>query len=660
MNHLSNEKSPYLLQHVHNPVDWYPWGQEAFDRAEAEDKPIFLSIGYSTCHWCHVMAHESFEDEEVASVLNEHYISIKVDREEQPDVDAVYMAACQAATGSGGWPLTVIMTPHQKPFFVGTYFPKYPRYGQAGLLDILNKLGNLWKSNRAQLVKTGRDITSFLENSEETESKVPEKELVKQAAGLFRQQFDTKWGGFGKAPKFPTPHNLLFLMEYSVLEKDMEAIKMALVTLESMARGGIWDHIGGGFSRYSTDEKWLAPHFEKMLYDNALLTIAYLKAYHLTKQPHYAKIAEDTLDYILQELTGPQGEFYCGQDADSDGVEGKYYVFTPREVKEVLGEQDGEAFCHLYQITDEGNFEGKSIPNRIHNQEKAWDLKDSRIQKLYEYRLRRTSLHRDDKVLLSWNGWVMIALAMAARILGEKRYLENALRANAFIERYMQDENRRLYHRWREGQAAFLGQLDDYAVYGLALLELYQTTYDTCYLKEALFRAEQIQELFKDQEKGGYFLTAKDAKSLIFRPKEAYDGAIPSGNSAAAMLFGALSRYTGSLELRQTSDQQLAFLAGNIQQYPPGYSFGLLSLMGTLYPSSEFVCVAPDEKVPRELSAFLKERYIPNVSVIVKTTENQQELAQLIPFTKEFPIPDKKATFYMCKDGKCMKPKTKL
>lgn len=658
MNHLSEEKSPYLLQHVHNPVDWYPWGKEAFERAEREDKPIFLSIGYSTCHWCHVMAHESFEDEEVAKVLNEHYVCIKVDREERPDVDAVYMAACQATTGSGGWPLTVIMTPHQKPFFVGTYFPKNPRYGQAGLIDILQKISSLWKSNRGQLVKTGRDIASFLENAEDTVAKTPERALIKQAASLFRRQFDAKWGGFGKAPKFPTPHNLLFLMEYSVLEKDLEALKMALTTLEAMAKGGIQDHIGGGFSRYSTDEKWLVPHFEKMLYDNALLTMAYLKAYHLTKQPHYAETARNTLDYILRELTGPQGEFYCGQDADSDGVEGKYYVFTPQEIKEVLGDKDGEEFCRLYQITSEGNFEGTSIPNRIGMQDKAWDLQDSRIQKLYEYRLHRTQLHRDDKVLLSWNGWVMIAMAMAAQILGKECYLESARRGNIFIEQHMQDENCRLYHRWREGHAACQGQLDDYAVYGLALMELYRATYDPYYLKEAMFRAEQVRELFEDGEKGGYFLTAKDAESLIIRPKEIYDGAIPSGNSAAAMLFGALSSYTGNLELRDVSDRQLAFLAGSIQQYPPGYSYGLWALMGTLYPSSEFVCTSCDENIPRELTAFLQEQYIPNLSVIVKTKENQQELSRLIPFTKDFPIPQEKAKFYMCQGGKCMKPQT--
>ena len=376
-NRLQNEKSPYLQQHKDNPVDWYPWCEEAFQKAAKEEKPIFLSIGYSTCHWCHVMAHESFEDREIAAFLNENFICIKVDREERPDIDAVYMSVCQAVTGSGGWPLTIMMTPEQKPFFAGTYFPKKSRYGQPGLTDILKAVTDLWKYNREKLWNTGEELVKVLHQTTSSDGHTPDKSILQRACSLFQNQFDPVWGGFGSAPKFPTPHNLIFLMHYSYLEHKPETLKMAEATLDAMAKGGIQDHIGGGFSRYSTDEKWLIPHFEKMLYDNALLILAYLTAYQLTKKEVYARIARRTADYILRELTDEEGGFYCGQDADSDGVEGKYYSFTPEEVKEVLGEKSGDEFCSRYHITEAGNFEGKSIPNQI-----DWSGKDSKAEQL--------------------------------------------------------------------------------------------------------------------------------------------------------------------------------------------------------------------------------------------------------------------------------------
>ena len=415
-NRLYKEKSPYLLQHGENPVDWHPWSEEAFQKAQQEDKPVFLSIGYSTCHWCHVMAHESFEDQEVAEILNRDYISIKVDREERPDIDAVYMSVCQAVTGSGGWPLTIIMTPQQKPFFAGTYFPKKGAYGRMGLIDLLERVALLWKENREELIEAGNEITAAINLNHTGSGKEPDRKLVERAASQLARIFDVKWGGFGQAPKFPTPHNLLFLMRYGSTMQEAGAMKMAQVTLEDMARGGIHDHIGGGFSRYSTDEKWLVPHFEKMLYDNTLLLMAYVKAYQHTKKESLADVAHRTAQYILleltsEELTSEEGGCYCGQDADSEGVEGKYYVFTPDEVKHLLGKEDGEEFCRLYDITEDGNFEGKSIPNRIRSTEDGWERNDPRLKKLYDYRLSRTHLHKDDKILLSWNGWVMIGLA---------------------------------------------------------------------------------------------------------------------------------------------------------------------------------------------------------------------------------------------------------
>ena len=402
-NRLKQEKSPYLMQHGENPVDWYPWCEEAFRKAAKEDKPVFLSIGYSTCHWCHVMAHESFEDSEVADLLNREFISIKVDREERPDIDAVYMSVCQAMTGSGGWPLTIFMTPEQKPFFAGTYFPKNGGYGRFCLMDLLERVADLWKNNREELLRAGNQITAAINQGQTGNGSQPDRRLVERAYRQLAQRFDHKWGGFGAAPKFPTPHNLLLLMRYADTLQESNAMKMAEITLEDMARGGIFDHIGGGFSRYSTDEMWLVPHFEKMLYDNALLLIAYTKAYQHTKRECFADTAHRTARYLTWELISEEGGCYCGQDADSEGVEGKYYVFTPEEVKAVLGEGDGEEFCRLYDITDSGNFEGKSIPNRIHSSENGWEMDDPRLGKLYNYRLSRTQLHKDDKILLSWN-----------------------------------------------------------------------------------------------------------------------------------------------------------------------------------------------------------------------------------------------------------------
>ena len=656
MNHLINEKSPYLLQHAENPVNWYPWGNEAFERSKKEDLPVFLSIGYSTCHWCHVMAHESFEDQEVAELLNSHYVCIKVDREERPDIDSVYMAACQAVTGAGGWPLTAILTPDQKPFFLGTYIPKHPRYGQTGLLELLQKVHLLWSRDRKKLLETGRQITAFLSAPGSKAEETPDKNVLKQAVNLFKQQYDRKWGGFGSAPKFPSPHNLLFLLDYSALESDDSTLEMALHTLSAMARGGMNDQIGGGFSRYSTDERWLVPHFEKMLYDNALLAISYLNAYHITGEDMYADTARRTLDYVLRELTGPSGEFYCGQDADSDGVEGRYYYFTKEEVLKVLGPKDGAEFCRIYDITSEGNFEGKCIPNRIDADHNPWPSDDPRLKKLYGYRLDRVSLHRDDKVILSWNGWMIIAMARAAQITEDSRYRDAAVQACQFIKQSMTDSRGRLYLRWRKGEAATPGQLDDYAVFGLALIELYRTTYKPQYLEDALHIAAQMTDLFEDKENGGYFLTASDAEVLIARPKETYDGAIPSGNSAAAVLLVQLAQYTCDVFWQEARERQIRYLAGSIKEYPAGHSFGLLALIKVLYPARELVCVSADSELPETLRHYLMENNPINLSVILKTKANEATLEKTLPYVRDYPIPGKGAMYYLCKNGVCMAP----
>ena len=654
-NRLNQEKSPYLLQHGENPVDWYPWCDAAFQKAADEDKPIFLSIGYSTCHWCHVMAHESFEDREVADILNRGFVCIKVDREERPDIDAVYMSVCQALTGSGGWPLTIFMTPAQKTFFAGTYFPKHGNYGRYGLMELLERVADLWNNNRDELLRAGNHITSAINHDQSHAGMEPDRSMIDRAYTQLADRFDYKWGGFGAAPKFPTPHNLLFLMRYADAMQEPNAMKMAEVTLEHMARGGIHDHIGGGFSRYSTDEMWLVPHFEKMLYDNALLLIAYVNAYQHTKREFFSDVAHRTARYILRELTSVEGGCFCGQDADSDGVEGKYYVFAPEEVKEVLGEPDGEEFCRKYDIRDNGNFEGKSIPNRIRSVEHGWDRSDERLKKLYEYRLKRTKLHKDDKILLSWNAWTMIALAKAGLALEEKTYLEAAIRVHAFIETKMTDENDRLYLRYRDGEAAHAGQLDDYAVYALALLELYRETFDATYLQQAIHRAKQMVNLFEDKVHGGYFMTAADSEQLIARPKETYDSAIPSGNSVAAMVLQRLAFLTGNPEWQDAAARQMRFLAGDIGEYPSASCFGILAMMDALYPHRELVCSTSDG-LPDELKAFLQEHPANNLQILLKTAENTDLLTKCAPFTRDYPIPKQGTMYYLCENGACNAP----
>ncbi len=653
-NKLENERSPYLLQHKDNPVSWYPWGEAAFEKAKSEDKPIFLSIGYSTCHWCHVMAHESFEDSEVARLLDD-YVCIKVDREERPDIDAVYMAVCQALTGSGGWPLTIFMTPEQKPFFAGTYFPKENRYGRQGLMDLLRQVTLLWKLEREKLLESSEKITAVLKQYHSAASGEADRAILKKAYQQLLQTFDPVWGGFGGAPKFPTPHNLLFLMRMYKAEKMPEALQMVEVTLKHMANGGIFDQIGGGFSRYSTDGRWLVPHFEKMLYDNALLILAYLEAFQLTKNPFYADIAKRTADYILEELTDPEGGFYCGQDADSDGVEGKYYLFTPDEVARAVGKEDGAEFCRLYNVTERGNFEGKSIPNRIGQTGAGWNADDPRIKCLYEFRKARVRLHLDNKILLSWNGWTMTALTSAGLVLNDSRYTEAAVKAQEFISAKMASAGSRLFLRYCDGEAAHAGQLDDYAVYTLALLELYRASFEAGYLKEAVFRAKQMMDLFEDKEDGGYYLTAHDAEALISRPKETYDGAIPSGNAAAELVLEELASLTGETPFREAADRQHRFMAGQAVEYPAAHCFALTAMAKSLNPHKELI--ATGSGIPKELLTYLREHPAQDLSILFKSAENERGLAEIAPFTASYPASED-PMWYLCENGTCHAPQT--
>lgn len=628
------------------------------------------------------MEQESFENETIAELLNKEYVCVKVDREERPDVDSVYMSVCQAMNGQGGWPLTIIMTPGCRPFFSGTYLPPKARYGRAGLKELLHAAAEQWKENRQKLLEHAGQIETYLKDQEQTiVSAKPSMSAVHQAFRLFADNFDQKNGGFGRAPKFPTPHNLMFLMEYGVREKNPEAVSMAETTLIQMYRGGIFDHIGGGFSRYSTDERWLVPHFEKMLYDNALLVMAYVQAYGLTGRKLYAEVAIRILRYVETELTDRQGGFYCGQDADSEGVEGKYYVFTPNEIGKILGKDAGETFCKSYGINVRGNFEGKSIPNLLENNdyEKIPDQQfeckkdkntcsggktNENINKLYDYRIKRTRLHKDDKILVSWNGWMICACVKAGAVLKEKRYLDMAVRAELFIHKSLIKDGR-LQVRYRDGDAAGEGKLDDYACYILALLELYKVTFWTDYLSRASLLADTMLEQFFDQERGGFYLYAEDAEQLLVRTKENYDGAMPSGNSAAARVLQTLSQITGETKWKEVLEKQSDYLAGAIEQYPSGHSYGLLTMMNILYPTKELLCTISDgydqnkRKELLEQLSYLSET-VPNLTITVKTGANANELGKLAPYTREYPIPEADILFYLCTANNCMPPVSDL
>lgn len=503
-NRLQYETSPYLLQHAGNPVDWYPWGKEAFEKAEREDKPVFLSIGYSTCHWCHVMAHESFENEEIAQILNQYFVAVKVDREERPDVDSVYMSVCQALTGNGGWPMSIFMTPEQKPFYAGTYFPPSSRYGRMGFRDLLLAIAQQWKTNRKKLLESAEDILLYITpKNRETQGNI-DSHLPRKAAEIFARSFDGKHGGFGQAPKFPTPHNLIFLMLYSAIAHEDTAFRQVKVTLEKMRRGGIFDHIGYGFSRYSTDNFYLVPHFEKMLYDNALMILACAAAYKASGERLFLDTAEQTTEYIFREMTGSSGEFYSAQDADSDGEEGKFYVWSYEEICGILGKEKGRKFCEHFGITKQGNFEGKNIPNLLNGNEISQEFEQER-KALYEYRNTRTKLHLDDKVLTAWNSLMICAMAILYRVTGKECYLSAAKKNQRFIEEHLVKGDL-LYVSCRDNRPSVNGFLDDYAYYAAALICLYEANAGSEYLERAKQIMEETERQFADREGGGYFL----------------------------------------------------------------------------------------------------------------------------------------------------------
>jgi len=635
-NHLKHSTSPYLLQHAENPVNWYPWGEEAFEKAKAENKPIFLSIGYSTCHWCHVMAHESFEDEKTAVILNKHFISIKVDREERPDIDSVYMAVCQAFTGSGGWPTSIFMTWDKKPFFAGTYFPVQSRYGMPNFSDLLRTIAELWSTKKAELLESAEEIISHLKKPDPSSSNTRKENPVEDAVQHFSRSFDRIHGGFGRAPKFPTPHNMLFLMLYAKQNPDSDALQMVEKTLIQMRKGGIFDHIGGGFSRYSTDKYFLAPHFEKMLYDNALLMIAYSAAYSMTKNHVYLNTAKETADYVLREMASPEGGFYSAQDADSEGVEGKFYTFSLDEILAVLGD-GGQRFAEVFDITAEGNFEGVNIPNLLKSGDLESDFSDEQ-RKLYDYRKQRTSLHLDDKILLSWNAMMIAAMAMLHRVTGNKKYLQAAQNAQQFLEQNLCD-GLQLYTSFRDGKHSDKAFLDDYAYYVSALMELYNSTLDSSYLTKAGEFCGEAVKCFAD-ENGGFFLCETGNSDLFMNPKETYDGAIPSGNSVMAYNFVRLYQLTEEDKYREFAEKQLAFLSAQAAEYPAGHSLFMLAKLLFENPPERVTIVLDDKSDLSEIR--MKLPFFANVSMVQES--------------KRYPLLNNKTTYYVCRGHMCLPP----
>lgn len=609
------------------------------------------------------MERESFEDDDVAHALNDSFVSIKVDREERPDIDSIYMAVCQGMTGSGGWPLTIIMTPDRKPFFAGTYFPKMGKYSRPGLLDILSSVKSAWNEKHDELVKSSEEIIKIVEKSMESHNETSlGRDTIDRAFEEFDSFFDGFYGGFGSAPKFPTPHNLSFLMRYWRLYQNKRALEIVEKTLESMYKGGIFDHIGFGFSRYSTDRKWLVPHFEKMLYDNALLAIAYTECYMVTGKNLYREVSEKVFDYVLKTIVSPEGGFYSAEDADSEGEEGKFYVWTPDEIESVVGKEDSKIFCAYYDITAKGNFEGKSIPNLINtdlNEIEGNDELKGRLniirQKLYEYRECRVHPYKDDKVLTSWNGLMIGALAYGGRAFDNETYIDAARSAAGFIFENLVTKDGRLLARYRDNESAYPGYLDDYAFLIYGLIELYEATFEIYYLKRAVDLNRDMLRLFWDDDRGGLFIYGIDSEELIARPKEVYDGALPSGNSVAALNMLRLSRITGDMELEEKSNTIFHTFGGIVEENPNSYSFLLMALLFSIVPSKEIVISGRTDD--SDVQAMLDEvngRFMPFSTVVLNNGD--QGLFEIAPFIKNQVMIGGKTTAYVCQNFTCDKP----
>ncbi len=662
-NSLIHETSPYLLQHAHNPVKWYSWNEVALKNAKAENKPIFLSIGYSSCHWCHVMAHESFENEDIAKIMNENFINIKVDREERPDIDDIYQKTCQIATGQGGWPLSVFLTPDQRPFYVGTYFPPFDSYGRPGFGSILRQLSQAWKEKPQDIQKAAENFLTTLQKTEQitTQAKL-EKSILDEAAINLIQIGDPVFGGFGSVPKFPNSANLSFLLRYYRLSGISKFKEFVLKTLNKMGRGGIFDQIGGGFHRYSTDAQWLVPHFEKMLYDNALVPMVYAEAYQLTKDGFYLDIVKKTLNYVLREMTSKEGGFFSAQDADSEGEEGKYYVWKKREIEETLG-KDSDIFCLYYDVTDGGNFEGKSILcNHISlssvafkfgiSEEQVKKILDQSAQKLLEIRSKRIPPSLDDKILTSWNALMISAFAKGYRISNEQKYLAAAENCIKFIQEKLL-KNDSLLRTYKNGSAKIPGYLEDYAFFVNSLLDVFEINPDSKYLELAKVLSKYLIEHFWDQNQHCFFMTADNHENLIIRPKNDHDLSIPSGNSVAAKALLRLYHITGEKEFLDVSTKVMETQAVMAAENPFGFGYLLDAIYMYLQKPIEITILNPANS---EIYDSISGRFLPE-SILV-TIHNAEQIKSLskYPFFSGKQFDDKKTTVFVCKDFTCSLP----
>jgi len=679
-NRLIHEKSPYLLQHAENPVDWYAWEPEAFEKARKENKPIFLSIGYSTCHWCHVMAHESFENPEVARLMNEVFVCIKVDREERPDIDNIYMRVCQMMTGSGGWPLTILMTPDKKPFFAGTYIPRESHHGRLGMLDLVPRIKEVWDTQHADILKSADQITASLNQlSQGSTGDELDKSTLKTAYEQLSSRFSEQYGGFGNAPKFPSPQNLLFLLRYWQSTNDEKALRMVVKTLQSMQEGGIYDHIGFGFHRYSTDSHWLVPHFEKMLYDQAMLAMAYIEAYQATGKKELRETAKKIFTYVLRDMTDSKGGFYSAEDADSEGVEGKFYVWTEDEIRKVLKGEEADLIINVYNIDKTGNFRDEASventgANILHlektltevafkNKTSVDELKErveAARQKLFTARNKRIHPHKDDKILTDWNGLMIAALAKGAQVCNEPEYADAAKRAADFILTDMRRPDGRILHRYRDGHAAILANVDDYAFLIWGLLELYETVFDVHYLQTALNLNSEMIRYFWDEQNGGFYFTADDAEELIVRQKDIYDGAIPSGNSVAVLNLFRLARITANSDLEDKANKIMLAFSKDVKSVPSGYTQMMVGLDFGIGPSYEIVIVGnPEAKDTKEMLNSLRKHFVPNKVVLLRPSDQEEpDIIRLAKFTEYQSSFDGKATAYVCLDYACKMPTT--
>jgi uncharacterized protein len=663
-NHLISEKSPYLQQHAHNPVDWYPWGPEAFEKSRAEDKPIFLSVGYSTCHWCHVMERESFENDALAAILNRWFVPVKVDREERPDVDRIYMTFVQASTGGGGWPMSVFLTPELKPFFGGTYFPPDNRYGRPGFGAILERIAEAWRTDRARIAQSSGDVIAQLQqytSAGGSSGGVPDAAILDSAFQHFRRMFDSTHGGFGSAPKFPRPVVFNFLLRYYVRSHRQEALDMTLDTLRAMANGGMHDQLGGGFHRYSVDERWFVPHFEKMLYDQAQLAVSYLEAFQITHDPFYAKIARSTLDYVLRDMTHPDGGFYSAEDADSvidpahpkEKGEGAFYVWSADELKPF------PQFAATYGVELNGNvhddphgeFGGKNI---LYLRESLDDATEGELQPAKEallaIRAKRVRPHLDDKVLTAWNGLMISAFAKGAQVLNEPRYLEAAQRASAFISTHMYNAGSGVLHRrYRDGDSAIPGFLDDYAFFIGALLDLYEADFNALHMDTAIALTGKMRELFEDHTGGAFFSTAAGDSSLVLRMKDDYDGAEPSGNAVALVDLLRLAHFTDRADYRDAAERTLRALASKITHQAVAVPQMLVGLDYALGPLSELVIAGNPEEFLRHTRA----RFLPRTITVLAP-------APFFPAAAGTREVDGKPTAYVCQNYVCQLPVNEL